>query len=61
MSFMILTCEHCGQTYTFGVVGMDMVGSGHRCPVNSKYNVGFPQEGGEKDEPSTTMDRPSNG
>lgn len=31
MSFMFITCAWCGTEYTFGIVGRDMVGSGHTC------------------------------
>lgn len=31
MSFMIVQCAWCGETYTFGIVGTAQIGSGHKC------------------------------
>jgi hypothetical protein len=31
MSFMVIECPWCGETYTFGIVGTQRIGSGHSC------------------------------
>lgn len=31
MSFMVVECPWCGETYTFGIVGTQQIGSGHTC------------------------------
>lgn len=30
---MIVKCEWCGETYDFGMVGSQIIGSGHTCQV----------------------------
>lgn len=42
MSMITTVCNVCHGTYTFGVVGTGMVGSGHVCPVKvdrDRYRV----------------------
>lgn len=34
MSFMHVTCPWCGTNYTWGIVGSQMVGSGHECQAD---------------------------
>jgi hypothetical protein len=39
MSFMHITCPWCGVEYTFGVVGKQQIGSGHRCEVQAECDT----------------------
>ncbi len=50
MSFMIIECPWCGETYTFGVVGMTLIGSGHGECKGSKTC-----EEGSCEEPATVL------
>lgn len=31
MSFMLIECPWCAETYTFGIVGTTQIGTGHTC------------------------------
>lgn len=33
MSYIVTECAWCGETYSFGVVGVTQIGTGHECKV----------------------------